>query len=562
MLKNFSIYCVSYRMYTSHYKNRRPYPIGREFLLFFCLRLYSSKPQTRPSRPLELVQHTRDVARERLLGLLCTLAFCSEREPRGCRPTQVRVYSFIRGWCEAQSTHEWFLTDDRRKRVSLSPPLHITPSWDEDALYQRLLETAGIKDVTDHVASIGATRKSYSELLVIDRVLGPMLTPTRNGMVSRLLAGISEMETAEKRLRQGKVKAQKLWRALDPSVSPISKLPDELLTIIFEHGAAQEIVELLQHDSSDLDDARTMVEAALADSTRSTISFSLLISHVCSNWRNLAIEKSTLWTRIRPFWRVEQIHAWLERCKTQLIHIDMLDASEPIGDEIFDLLRSHLHRCVSVSIHIRSVFLSDGSEEDLMHDYGELLFDARDGVKPLPELKHLSISSAVPVWFPSHLHGSEASAQILPRLEKLRFQRASTDHLDEFFGRVVHAQVDLSGLFSWNWSGIGVAQRLQRLTIRSPLTAPDQENELEEPFARWSLPTLRHLCIDWTPSGVCSSLLTLLRAPRLESLHVNLRGKDRRARRALIDFVCLNIFLYRACSLIFYVLCRLRRIPL
>lgn len=446
-----------------------------------------------------------------------------------------------RGQYDAQNTHARLLSvpGDRRKRVSLSPPLHITPSWDEDALYQRLLETAGIKDVTDHVASIGSPRKSHSELLVIDRVLGSMLTSTRSGIISRLLASINDMETAESRLRQGKIKAQKLWRALDPSVSPISKLPDELLTIIFEHGAAQEIVELLQHDGSDPDDAKTMVEAALADGPRSSISFPLLISHVCSNWRALAIEKSTLWTRVRPFWKVEQIHTWLERSRTQLIHIDMLDASEPISDAIFDLLRAHLPRFVSVSIHIRSVFLSDGSEEHLMHDYAELLFDARDGIKPLAELKHLSISSAVSVWFPNHFHGTK----ILPKLERLRFRQASTDYLDEFFLRVVQAQVDLSGLFTWNWSGIGAAQRLESLTIRSTLTAQDQENELEEPFVRWSLPTLRHLCIDWTPSGVCSSLLTLLRAPHLESLHVNLRGKDRRARRALIDFVCSDTFI-------------------
>lgn len=443
---------------------------------------------------------------------------------------------------DTQRTDQEFLPDGRRKRVSLSPPLHITPSWDEDALYQRLLEAAGIKDVTDNVASIGAPQKSHSELLVIDRILGTILNSTRSGIISRLLASINDMETAEDRLRQGKIKAQKLWRALDPSVSPISKLPDELLMIIFEHGAAQEVVEVLRHDGSDADDAKTMVETALTDGTRPAIPFSLLISHVCSNWRTLALDKSTLWTRVSPFWSVEQIQAWLERSRTQLIHIDMLDASESVGDMVFDLLRAHLHRWVSVSIHIRSVFLSDGSEEQLMHDYADLLFNASNGVKPLAELKHLYISSAVPVWFPNHVHGSEGSPHILPRLERLRLQRASTDYLDEFFFRVVRAQVDLSGLFSWNWSGIGMAQQLQSLTIRSPLSAQDQENELEEPFTRWSLPTLRHLCIDCTPSGVCSSLLTLLRAPRLESLHVNLRGKDRRARRALMDFVCSNTF--------------------
>lgn len=429
------------------------------------------------------------------------------------------------------------LTARSRKRLSLSPPPHDIPTWDVNVLYQRLLETAGINEVTDHIASIGTPRKSASELLIIDRALSSLLPSARGPMVTRLLTTIRELDTAEYRIRQASIKAQKLWRALDPSVSPISQLPDDLLILIFEHGARDEVDELLAQEGVETDIVKSIIgDGTLSDGSRPVTPFSLLVSHICENWRALALGRSSLWTTIRPFWNVDQIRAWLERSKTKSLHIDMVDSTDNLEPANRDLLRAHISRWASVSIHIRSLFVSDGSEESLMANYTDFLFNmgGRDGrVTTIPTLRHLSITSPVSVRLPIH----SAGQCILPELETLRLQNAAADSLDEFFMNAIHAQVDLSGLFTWNWSGIGSAQRLRSLTLRSTFSAQDEENELEEPFSSWSLPTLQHLCVDVMPSGVCKSFLTLLYAPHLESFHVNLRGKDRRAKQTILNFV-------------------------
>lgn len=404
-------------------------------------------------------------------------------------------------------------------------------------MYQRLLETAGINEATDHIASIGQPRKSAPELLVIDRALSYMLPSVRSGMISRLLSTITELDTAESRIRQANIKAQKLWRALDSSVSPISQLPDDLLLLIFEHGAQDEIAELLTHEGAEVDMVKGMSgDAPLSDGTHQTIPFSLLISHVCENWRALAIGRSTLWTRIRPSWNIDHIQAWLDRSKTKPLHLDMVESTDHLEKANRDLLRAHVDRWASVSIHIGSIFASNGSEDSIVADFSDLLFDMSGdvpGSSPIPTLRYLSVSSPVSV----RLATMPSWQPLLPHLETLRFRNAAADTLEDFFETVIRAQVDLSGLFTWNWSGIGAAQRLRSLTLRSSTFAQDEENSLEEPFTPWSLPTLKHLCIDWTPSGVCKTFLTLLRAPRLESFHVNLRGKDRSAKQAILDFV-------------------------
>lgn len=435
--------------------------------------------------------------------------------------------------------HANSLIGPQRKRISLSPPTSAHSIDDDDALYNRVLQTAGVNDVTDHVASIGPTRASASELLVLDRALPGPLSSVRDAMITRLLSTISELDTAENRIRQASIKAQKLWRALDPSVSPISKLPDDLLILIFEHGARLEVVELLAPPGR-MDEAPKI---SSGDSPlESSFLFPLIASHICQNWRALALQRSSLWTVIRPDWKTSQIAAWLSRSKSKGLHIDMRDDRCPVSADRAILLRSVLGRWVSISLSIRSESLIiPGLEmDDLVNNCTNFIFDTRSGTSapiPIPSLKHLSISATSPV----QLYLETSRDTLLPRLETLVLDNTTIDSLDEFFPNVMLATIDISGLFSWNWSGIGAAQRLQSLTLRSRQYAPDEEDEVEASASPWSLPTLKHLCIDTMPMFVCQSFLRLLRAPNLESFHVNLRGKDRRARQAILSFVSVSL---------------------
>lgn len=383
-----------------------------------------------------------------------------------------------------------------------------------------------------------------------------MMASARSGLVERLLGTIDEMNRAENCMRQANIKAQKLWRALDPSVSPISQLPDDLLLIIFEFGAMNEVARMLAHTPDRYDTMAVTVRSGndteehwlgsaegLTELLTAT-PFPMLVSHVCGNWRNLAVERSSLWTRVRPFWDFNQIWVWMKRSKNQPLHIDMLDARTPIPLCNMDVMRDHLERWKSISLTLTAPSINDGTEEELIASYAALLTHGHKQTEPnepkpsrfvLPALTWLSISSSIPVRLPI------TDQSLFPKLETLRLHRVGADSLDSLFERVVTAQVDLSGLFTWNWAGIGAAQRLTSLTMRSPHTAQDAENFLEGTEAHWKLPTLRHLCIDLTPRGVCRSLLELLRAPNLESLSVNLRGKDLRTKWAILEFVSRSV---------------------
>ncbi|KAF8322681.1 hypothetical protein DL93DRAFT_1051321 [Clavulina sp. PMI_390] len=423
-------------------------------------------------------------------------------------------------------------SDRRRKRSSISPPIQTDPKWDEGAVYQSLLRTAGIHPVSDHISSIGAPLKAPPELLIIDRALSPLLPKVRGGMISRLLNTINELAIAEDRIRQASIKSQKLWRALDPSVSPISQLPDELLLMIFDHGAQDELTQLLTYNSES-SDFPVVGDATLETNIRPHFPFPLLVSHICENWRSLALDRSSLWTHINPYWNIHQVTMWLQRSKNKPLHLDLIDAVSRVGEIQYSLIREHASRWSSAVVHIGNVVM-EGGEDGVANCLSDFLFTT-NGDKPtrLPRLRHLSISSSASVRLPLYASGLD----LFPSLETLRLSNAAVGSIDELFSRVIRAQADLSGLFTWNWSGIGSATRLKSLTLHSPPGAQDEENGLEDGWTTWSLPTLTHLCIDSMPSGVCRSFLTMLRAPALQSFHMFLKGKDRRARQAMLDFV-------------------------
>lgn len=352
-------------------------------------------------------------------------------------------------------------------------------------------------------------------------------------MINRLLQTIEEMEQVEVNLRRAKIKAQKLWRALDPTVSPISQLPDDILLLIFEHGAIEEISSLYRRiEILDADDHSRKSTAHDLESTP-RLSFPFLVSHICSFWRAIATSRSSLWTAVHPSWPVEQIQSVLTRSKNYPLHLDLthLAGKSRLPSHALELLQSVRHRWGSLFLHLEHPEW-DEWDQALVNLYTKFIFGESSNTTPiLPALKVLYISSSA-AWLPFQTHSVE-----FPQLRTLRFHKVAPDILESLVANVRRAQIDISGLFTWNWRGIGLAANIESLTLRSPPDSADEENTLEGGEESITLPRLLHLCVDMTPPRVTESFLKLLRAPALKSLHVSLRTQDRRSKRSLIRFV-------------------------
>jgi hypothetical protein len=364
-----------------------------------------------------------------------------------------------------------------------------------------------------------------------------MLSLFKQDMVSRLLGAIKQMELAEDHLRRANIKAQKLWRALDPTVSPICQLPEDIVILIFEHGVADEITRLIQAtDTAVLEDQEQTRLPLDQPVQHPSLCFSLLVSHVCSFWRTLALSRSSLWTLIRVSWSINQISTFLTRSKNHPVHLDMLrlTGAEKAHRDTLDLLERHVTRWRSLSMSFGAPGI-DHWTQLVVDKFTRFIFGNDPSVPRIfPQLQTLYIASSSHFgWLPLH-----TASATFPLLETLRFAGVAAETLDNLLSNVRKAQIDLSGLFTWNWRGLGHASNLVSLTIRSSSNqTADEENELEGDDTLITLPRLMHLCIDTTPPRVFGSFLMLLRAPNLKQLSVNLRDLDNVAKRRLSAFV-------------------------
>ena len=125
------------------------------------------------------------------------------------------------------------------------------------------------------------------------------------------------------------------------SGTPINALPNELLSYIFTLGSGAEEQGDGSDDGEDGEGDDDDDEEDSMDENRKQLPFKVLVSHVCSRWRTVAIETSTLWTFLDfaegpPF---DKSRTWLERSKGCLLDIELdctVDEDDTHSDESDD----------------------------------------------------------------------------------------------------------------------------------------------------------------------------------------------------------------------------------
>jgi hypothetical protein len=128
-------------------------------------------------------------------------------------------------------------------------------------------------------------------------------------------------------------------RFVPPSGTPVNALPNELLSYIFTLGSGAE------EQGDDDGGEEEQDEEDSVDEHRQRLPFKVLVSHVCTRWRTVAIETSTLWTFLNfaegpPF---DKSRTWLQRSKGCLLDIELdctVDEDEPDDQEDTDAYSS------------------------------------------------------------------------------------------------------------------------------------------------------------------------------------------------------------------------------
>ncbi|RDB17731.1 hypothetical protein Hypma_001154 [Hypsizygus marmoreus] len=319
-------------------------------------------------------------------------------------------------------------------------------------------------------------------------------------------------------LREQDAETSQVWLLrFSNSLAPISAIPPEILSLIFEFGQAIERDDAQSEDSSLL----------------STNLFEVLITHVSSHFRNVAISTCMLWTSIdiSPARSTEEISTYLSRSNhCQLfIRIDLegeLSLSARTMANI-EIALHHLYR-------YRSFVIVSGPES-----LGNHIMHCLSGVDA-PTLEHLSID--IRNDDVGYLAGSDVGIlrKGAPRLSFVRLrglamslfrpplENVTTLHIDqteplpilvETFRRMVTASPHLANL-----SVYGDIINVQQ-------TWPGSSNPIE-------LPSLRQLRICGVDGMIYPGLLLGINAPGLESLVL----KDVSASGCLLIEAYKNIF--------------------
>ncbi|KDQ15667.1 hypothetical protein BOTBODRAFT_173747 [Botryobasidium botryosum FD-172 SS1] len=125
---------------------------------------------------------------------------------------------------------------------------------------------------------------------------------------------------------------------------PIRRLPDELLRYIFFLGNENHFA----FTSSD----STTHPLAPVETMSDSISFSVLVSHVCHHWRSVALSSAMLWRHIgiHSASSIKRTRVLLDRsqgCKL-FIRVDG-------GHEILEFIKPHLQRCFDLDIGLTNM---------------------------------------------------------------------------------------------------------------------------------------------------------------------------------------------------------------
>ena len=157
------------------------------------------------------------------------------------------------------------------------------------------------------------------------------------------------------------------------SRTPVCSLPPEILSWIFELGQAIEVGEYEERDDSDSDDAPVHIS-----------SFEVVVSHVSSHFRNVAIGTRKLWrsidiTRVQS---VESMVTYIARSDGYGLRVRLnFDGREPRAAELakFNVILAHSDRYHRLVIDT----VSEAMDNPIIRRFSDIR---------APMLEHLSIS--------------------------------------------------------------------------------------------------------------------------------------------------------------------------
>ncbi|KAH9485071.1 hypothetical protein JR316_0001977 [Psilocybe cubensis] len=183
--------------------------------------------------------------------------------------------------------------------------------------------------------------------------------------------------------------------------SPIARLPDELLELIFLHNTFKELKE----------DKTSLVH----DPYRTTITTLL----VCKRWYTVALSYPPLWSRIIDYRRhsPQWIAELLSRSKHSLIDVGQ--------DSVFELVRLRDARGKTILKHIFD-HASTLRTLSLEITFAPWEFICKEFLQyPAPELEYLNIITSCP--FPDCLYPGPLFADCAPKLRRFHLQRCLVD---------------------------------------------------------------------------------------------------------------------------------------
>jgi len=161
---------------------------------------------------------------------------------------------------------------------------------------------------------------------------------------------------------QGRIEIlRKQKAALESKIATIWTLPVELLSYIFEIGAELDIEDEENEEKKKKKGKENSGSEFDSDSDKPPPTpFVILVSHVCSTFRNVALRTSSLWTTIILSHlrdeQMERARAFVERSGTSPLTIfyEEEDGSDELRDTLMDLLHPHISRLKAFSIRLSS----------------------------------------------------------------------------------------------------------------------------------------------------------------------------------------------------------------
>lgn len=285
--------------------------------------------------------------------------------------------------------------------------------------------------------------------------------------------------------------------------APVGSIPPEILSAIFETGHRMAIFS----DSYNSDDS----EQEELGSSR----FEVVVSHVTTYFRAVAIDNPALWSRIdvSPQLSKDELAVYLDRSKRYPLdlHLYLKDVDDMVSNEMVDILFSQMDRWLRFSV-----------ESDFERDDNPVLARLVDSSAPL--LEHLSISvadrdptniSTIVNSYPQTLRGGA------PRLSFVRLGGLSLYFFRPPLANVTTLHIDQTKDISMRYT-----------EFRAILTAPralvnlSVMGDILHSTDSWvspngeliNLPALRALRIGGNAGKVYCGILLGIRAPSLESL--------------------------------------------